>query len=198
MALSSGIRSDRMAALTGLLYRAEVRQALYQALLLLAVVAVGWWVVDNVADNLRRQNIASGFAFLDRTSGFDVSQTLIEYSSTSTYGRAFWVGLLNTLLVAGIGIAAATVLGFVIGIARLSSNWLVAKLAAAYVEVLRNLPLLLQLFFWYFAVLKSLPGPRQSHVLPGGRISTCADCICRRRCWSLASALSCLRWSLAF
>ena len=130
--------------------------------------AAGWWVVDNVADNLRRQNIASGFGFLGRTSGFDVSQSLISYSSTSTYGRAFWVGLLNTLLVAGIGIVAATVLGFVLGIARLSSNWLIAKLAAAYVEVVRNVPLLLQLFFWYFAVLKSLPGPRQSHVLPGG------------------------------
>src|SRR5215470_7739164 len=148
MALSSSIRSDRMAAVTAFLYRAEVRQALYQVLLLIAVVVAGWWVVNNVADNLRRQNIASGFAFLGRTSGFDVSQSLIEYSSTSTYGRAFWVGLLNTLLVAGIGIAAATVLGFVIGIARLSSNWLISRLAAAYVEVVRNIPLLLQLFFW--------------------------------------------------
>jgi general L-amino acid transport system permease protein len=168
MALSTGIRSRRAAAFTGFLYRPEVRQAVYQVLLVAAVAVAVWWVVNNVADNLRRQNIASGFAFLDRTSGFDVSQSLIEYSNTSTYRRAFFVGLLNTLLVAGLGIVAATVLGFAIGIARLSSNWLIAKLAAAYVEVVRNLPLLLQLFFWYFAVLKTLPGPRQSHALPGG------------------------------
>jgi general L-amino acid transport system permease protein len=167
MALSTDTRS-RPAALPGFLYRPEVRQALYQVLLLVGVAVAVWWVVNNVADNLRRQNIASGFAFLNRTSGFDVSQSLIEYSNTSTYRRAFFVGLLNTLLVAGIGIVGATVLGFVIGIARLSSNWLIAKLAGAYVEVVRNLPLLLQLFFWYFAVLKNLPGPRQSHALPGG------------------------------
>ncbi len=150
------------------LYRPEVRQVIYQVLLLLALGYLVYWVVNNVADNLRRQNIASGFDFLNRTSGFDVSQTLIPYSNTSTYGRAFWVGLLNTLLVAGLGIVFATVLGFVIGIARLSSNWLVARLAGAYVEIVRNLPLLLQLFFWYFAVLKTLPSPRQSYVLPGG------------------------------
>ena len=181
MALSGSIRSRRAAALTGFLYRPEVRQAAYQVLLLVAVALAAWWVVNNVADNLRRQNIASGFAFLGRTSGFDVSQTLIEYSNTSTYGRAFWVGLLNTLLVAGLGIVAATVIGFAIGIARLSSNWLIAKLAAAYVEVVRNVPLLLQLFFWYFAVLKNLPGPRQSHAFPAARFSTCAGSTCRRR-----------------
>src|SRR5262245_10633744 len=168
MAASTSIRPSRAAQLTGVLYRPEVRQAVYQLLLVAAIAFAAVWVVNNVADNLRRQNIASGFDFLGRTSGFDVSQTLIEYSSTSTYGRAFWVGLLNTLLVASIGIVAATVIGFVVGIARLSSNWLVARLATAYVEVIRNIPLLLQLFFWYFAVLKNLPAPRQSHVLPGG------------------------------
>lgn len=151
-----------------LLYRAEVRQVIYQVLLIVALVFIGWWLVNNVAENLRRQNIASGFDFLGRTSGFDISQSLIPYSNTSTYGRAFWVGLLNTLLVAGIGIFFATVLGFIIGIARLSSNWLIAKLAAIYVEVVRNLPLLLQLLFWYFAVLKNLPAPRQSVALVGG------------------------------
>jgi general L-amino acid transport system permease protein len=158
----------RRADLKGLIYRPEVRQIGYQVCLLALLVFAAVWVVDNVAANLRRQNIASGFDFLGRTSGFDIAQSLIEYSNLSTYGRAFWVGLLNTLLVAGLGIAAATALGFVVGIARLSSNWLVGKLAAAYVEVLRNVPLLLQLFFWYFAVLKSLPGPRQSYTLPGG------------------------------
>ncbi|MBX9590284.1 MAG: amino acid ABC transporter permease [Hyphomonadaceae bacterium] len=154
--------------LNGFLYRPEVRQAIYQVLLLAAAAYVAYWVVNNVADNLRRQNVASGFDFLGRTAGFDVSQSLIAYSNASTYGRAFWVGLLNTLLVAALGIVAATVLGFIVGIARLSSNWLVARLATAYVEIVRNLPLLLQLFFWYFAVLKNLPAPRQSHVLPGG------------------------------
>ena len=156
------------AELSGLLYRPEVRRVAFQVAALGAVAFVAYWVVNNVADNLRRQNIASGFDFLGRTSGFDVSQSLIEYSNLSTYGRAFWVGLLNTVLVAGLGIVAATLLGFVIGIARLSSNWLVARLATAYVEIVRNLPLLLQLFFWYFAVLKNLPAPRQSYALPGG------------------------------
>jgi general L-amino acid transport system permease protein len=167
MAISTGSLPSR-ATLTGYLYRPEVRQVAYQAMLLAALVFVVWWVVDNVADNLRRQNIASGFGFLGRTAGFDVSQSLIEYSNASTYGRAFWVGLLNTLLVAVLGIVAATVIGFVVGIGRLSSNWLIARLAGAYVEAVRNVPLLLQLFFWYFAVLKNLPSPRQSHVLPGG------------------------------
>jgi general L-amino acid transport system permease protein len=150
------------------IYSPEVRRVTYQVVLLALLAFAAVWVVDNVAENLRRQNIASGFEFLGRTSGFDISQTLIEYSNLSTYGRAFWVGLLNTLLVAALGIVAATVLGFVIGIARLSSNWLIARLATVYVEVLRNIPLLLQLFFWYFGVLKGLPGPRQSYVLPGG------------------------------
>jgi general L-amino acid transport system permease protein len=154
--------------LSAFLYRPEVRQAIYQVLLLVIVAYGAYWVINNVADNLRRRNIASGFDFLDSTAGFDVSQTLIAYSNTSTYGRAFWVGLLNTLLVSALGIVLATVLGFVVGIARLSSNWLVGRLATAYVEIVRNLPLLLQLFFWYFAVLKTLPAPRQSHVLPGG------------------------------
>lgn len=151
-----------------LLYRPEVRQVIYQVLLVAGLVFVGWWVINNVSENLRRQNIASGFDFLDRTSGFDISQSLIEYSNVSSYGRAFWAGLLNTLIVAALGIVLATILGFLIGIARLSSNWVVARLATVYVETIRNLPLLLQLMFWYFAVLKNLPAPRQSVEVPGG------------------------------
>lgn len=151
-----------------LLYRSEFRQVIYQVLLLAGLVFVGWWVVNNVAENLQRQNIASGFDFLGRTSGFDISQRLISYSNVSTYGRAFWVGLLNTLLVAAIGIFFATIIGFVIGIARLSTNWLIARLATVYVEIVRNVPLLLQLLFWYVAVLKNLPPPRQSVPLTGG------------------------------
>jgi len=161
-------RPGRANGLAGLLYRPEVRRVVYQVLILGAVAFAAWWVVDNVAANLRRQGIVAGLDFLGETAGFDISQSLIAYSNLSTYGRAFWVGLLNTLLVAVLGIVAATVIGFVIGIARLSSNWLVARLAGAYVEIARNLPLLLQLFFWYAAVLQTLPSPRQSYVLPLG------------------------------
>jgi general L-amino acid transport system permease protein len=151
-----------------LLYRPEFRQAIYQIVLTVGLIFAFWTIASNVADNLARQNIASGFGFWNRTSGFDISQSLIAYSNQSTYGQAFWAGLLNTLLVAAIGIVFATILGFLVGIGRLSSNWLIARICGAYVEILRNLPLLLQLFFWYFAVLKNLPGPRQSLSLPLG------------------------------
>jgi len=133
----------------------------------LGLLAYG--AVNNAADNLARAKIATGFGFLNVTAGFDISQTLIEYSpQTSTNGRAFVVGVLNTLLVAGLGIVGATVLGFAIGIARLSTNFLVERLATAYVELIRNVPLLLQLLFWYNAVLKALPETAASIVLPGG------------------------------
>jgi general L-amino acid transport system permease protein len=153
---------------TALIYNPKVRGIAYQALLCALIVFLAWGAISNAIDNLARAKIASGFGFWDNTAGFDISQTLIEYSTTSTYGRAFWVGLLNTLLVAALGIVFATVLGFVIGIARLSTNWLVARLAAVYVELIRNLPLLLQLLFWYNAVLKVLPELRDSLILPGG------------------------------
>jgi general L-amino acid transport system permease protein len=151
-----------------LLYRPEFRQAVYQILLVAGLIFGFWVIITNVTDNLARQNIASGFGFWDRTAGFDISQSLIEYTNQSTYGQAFWAGLMNTLLVAGIGLVFATVLGFLVGIGRLSSNWLIARICGAYVEILRNVPLLLQLLFWYFAVLKNLPGPRQSIPLPAG------------------------------
>ena len=140
----------------------KIRGLVYQ-LVLLAVVA--WLVFDfamNARANLRAQNIASGFGFLGHSSGFGINQTLVPYNEGDTYGRVFVVGLLNTLLVAGLGILFATPLGFVIGIARLSRNWLIARLGTAYVETIRNLPLLFQILFWYLAVLGSLPPPRQS------------------------------------
>jgi general L-amino acid transport system permease protein len=152
------------------LYRAEVRQVVYQVLLVVALAALFWMIVSNTAANLQKQNVASGFGFLDRTAGFDISQTFIDYENTSSYGRAFLVGLVNTVVVAGIGIVLATLLGFIAGIARLSSNWLIAKIAAVYVEVARNVPLLLQLFVWYFAVLQNLPGPRQSYSVLGASV----------------------------
>jgi general L-amino acid transport system permease protein len=140
-----------------------------QAVLVITTGALAYEAFRNAADNLARENIAFGFGFWNNTAGFDISQTLIAYSpSSSTFGRAFWVGLLNTLLVAGIGIVFASVLGFAIGIARLSRNWLLARLAGCYVELIRNVPLLLQLLFWYNAVLKALPGLRDSVMLPGG------------------------------
>jgi general L-amino acid transport system permease protein len=167
MAVTVERPGNRSGGAGNFLYRAEVRQVLYQVLLVLALAALFWMIVNNTATNLRNQNIASGFGFLDYTAGFDISQTLIEYRNTSSYGRAFLVGLVNTVVVASIGIVLATGLGFIVGIARLSSNWLIAKISAVYVEVARNVPLLLQLFFWYFAVLRNLPGPRQSHSILG-------------------------------
>jgi general L-amino acid transport system permease protein len=144
----------------------RVRSIAYQVALCAVVALLVYGATSNAIENLARAHIASGFGFWNQTAGFDISQTLIEYSArASTYGRAFWVGLLNTLLVAGIGIVFATILGFAIGISRLSSNWLLAKFASGYVEIIRNLPLLLQLLFWYNAVLKALPDIRESIVL---------------------------------
>jgi general L-amino acid transport system permease protein len=151
-----------------LLYRPEVRQVLFQIILVVAIAALFWMIISNTAANLKRQNIASGFGFWNTTSGFDISQSLISYSNTSTYGRAFWVGLTNTLLVAVIGVFFATIVGFTMGIARLSTNWLIARLATVYVEIIRNIPLLLQLFVWYFMILNMLPPPRRSLELFGG------------------------------
>jgi general L-amino acid transport system permease protein len=146
----------------------RIRSIALQVALCAVIGFLVYSAVMNAAENLARANIASGFGFWNTTAGFDISQTLISYTHTSTFGRAFWVGLLNTLLVAGIGIVLTTVLGFIVGIARLSRNWLVARIAGGYVEVIRNLPLLLQLLFWYNAVLKLLPELRNSIVLPGG------------------------------
>jgi general L-amino acid transport system permease protein len=154
------------------LYRdPRLRGLLLQALLCAAIGLLAYGAIHNAAENLARANIASGFGFLNVVAGFDISQTLIDYSSqASTYGRAFLVGLFNTLLVAGIGIAFATVVGFTVGIARLSKNFVVERLATAYVESIRNVPLLLQLLFWYNAVLKALPEIAASLVMPGGFI----------------------------
>jgi general L-amino acid transport system permease protein len=124
-----------------------------------------WLAFDitiNAQDNLRAQHIASGFGFLSGTAGFSVNQALIRYSEADSYLRVFEVGLLNTLLVSIIGIVFATVIGFAVALGRLSPNWLLARLSGGYVEVIRNLPLLFQLLFWYLAVLAALPIPRQS------------------------------------
>lgn len=140
----------------------RIRSVVAQALVLGLAIAALAWLVHNVATNLERQGIASGFGFFQRVAGFDIIQHLIPYDEQSTYGRAFVVALLNTLLVATLGVLGATLLGFLLGVARLSPNWLVSRLALVYVEALRNVPLLLQLFFWYFAVLRNLPSARDS------------------------------------
>jgi len=144
------------------------RAVVLQALVVVLLVALLLAIIHNASINLAKQNIASGFGFLNRTAGFDISQHLIAYKNTDTYARAFWVGLCNTLLVAALGILFATAFGFLLGIARLSSNWLVAKLALVYVEVVRNVPLLLWLFVIYFGVLLRLPSVAESWNLPGG------------------------------
>ena len=147
--------------------RPKIRAVFYQLVLLAALLWLGFEFALNAKANLDAQKITSGFGFLDNTAGFGINQSLIPYNEADTYARVFFVGLLNTLLVAAIGIVLATILGFVVGLARLSPNWLVARLAGGYVELIRNLPLLFQLLFWYLAVLGTLPGPRQSISLFG-------------------------------
>ena len=144
------------------LYNPQIRGLFWQAALIIIVGFLGYEAVINAATNMRARGIPTDFSFWDRVASFDINLTLVSYSATSSYGRAFLVGLLNTLLVAVIGVVLATFLGFFIGIARLSKNFVVAKLASFYVEIMRNTPLLLQLLFIYNAVLKPLPNPRDS------------------------------------
>jgi general L-amino acid transport system permease protein len=138
-----------------------------QVVFVIALIWIGYEIAANARANLETQHITSGFGFLKNTAGFDVSQNLIPYSGSDSYIRVFLVGLLNTLLVSLIGIFFATLIGFIVALGRLSPNWLVSRLAGAYVEGIRNLPLLFQILFWYLAVLAALPGPRQSISLFG-------------------------------
>jgi general L-amino acid transport system permease protein len=140
----------------------RVRGRIYQTLLLACVAALAWGAIYNAVTKMQARGMPMGFGFWNEVAGFDINLHLISYTNLSTYGRAFWVGLLNTLLIAVICIPLATLLGFAIGVARLSPNWLLSRLALVYTSILRNIPLLLLLLFWYNAVLKSLPGPRQS------------------------------------
>lgn len=151
---------------SSLIYDPRIRSIFYQVITALSVFLFIFWIVDNTAANLARSNTASGFGFLKGRSGFDLGQMLIDYSSDSTYGRALVVGLLNTMLVAITGIITATIIGFIVGIGRLSHNWLIAKISLVYVEFFRNIPPLLVIFFWYVGVLALLPQPRESFHLP--------------------------------
>jgi general L-amino acid transport system permease protein len=147
-------------------YDPKIRGVFFQAVLFVAVVAFLGWIAANTVANLHRAHIASGFGFLNSRAGFDVSNALIPYSSDSTMGRALLVGLLNTLLVSATGIVTATAVGFLIGIGRLARNWLVRQICTVYIEVFRNIPPLLVIFFWYLGVLSVLPLPRNSIRLP--------------------------------
>ena len=133
-----------------------------QILFVAALAWIAYEIVANARANLQAQRITAGFGFLANTAGFDVNQSLISYSGSDTYTRVFLVGLLNTLLVSVIGIFFATVIGFLVALGRLSPNWLLSRIAGGYVELVRNLPLLFQILFWYLAVLAALPNPRQS------------------------------------
>ena len=161
-------RGVRRASRSSLFYDPKFRGLVVQAILAVGLIAFLYWIFENARDNLERAGIASGFDFLWARAGFAISQSLISYSAEDSYARAFLVGLLNTLLVAFLGIVLASALGFAIGIARLSRNWLIGGIAAIYVETLRNVPVLLQLLFWYKAVLAVLPGPKQAIALPAG------------------------------
>ncbi|WP_407315147.1 amino acid ABC transporter permease [Pseudomonas sp. nanlin1] len=141
----------------------RVRAWLFQIITVVAVVSLGWFLFDNTQTNLQHRGITSGFDFLERSAGFGIAQHLIDYTEADSYARVFLIGLLNTLLVSFIGIVLATILGFIIGVARLSQNWMVSKMATVYIEVFRNIPPLLQILFWYFAVFLTLPGPRAAH-----------------------------------
>ena len=138
-----------------------------QILFVAAVIWIGYEIVENARANLQAQRIASGFGFMSNTAGFAVSQALIPYSESDTYSRVFVVGLLNTLLVSVVGIVIATVIGVAVALGRLSPNWLLSRISGGYVELVRNLPLLFQILFWYLAVLATLPSPRQSISLFG-------------------------------
>lgn len=128
---------------------------------------IGYEIVSNARANLENQHIAAGFGFLRNNAGFDVNQTLISYTGSDTFLRVFVVGLLNTLVVSVVGIVFATVIGFIVALCRLSPNWLLSRVGEIYVEIIRNLPVLFQILFWYLAVLAALPNPRQSISLLG-------------------------------
>ncbi len=138
------------------------RSVIYQMAALGMIALLGYYLLTNILANLERQSIATGFGFLEKESSFEIGESLISYSAADSYARALWVGVLNTLKVSFVGILMTVTLGTFIGVARLSSNWLVSKLAAVYTEVLQDIPILLQLFFWYAIFYELLPSPREA------------------------------------
>ena len=140
----------------------KYRAIFFQIILLLGLGFFLYTIVENTLANMHARGISTGFAFMKEKAGFDILMSLIPFDSDSTYGRTFIVGVLNTLLVTGLGIIFSTILGFIVGVARLSNNWLIKKIATIYIEIFRNIPLLLQIMFWYFVVLRAMPSARNS------------------------------------
>ncbi len=176
----------------------RLRRWSVQGLLLLAVAGACWLLWRNTAVNMASRGMSLSFAFLDNPAGFAVSQHLLPYQESDSYARVFVVGLLNTLLVSALAIVAATILGTIVGVLRVSRNWLMRQLAAVYVELFRNVPLLLQLFFWYFAVLAVLPAPRASTLRWGCEEAGCLAALSNRGL-VLAAPLwqAALQWAVA-
>ena len=162
MAVQYGGRPARGAARRLSWNDRTVRAVTYQVVVVVLVVAGLWYFIDNTLENLARLGLASGFGFMNKEAAFPIGESLIEYTPADTYGRALLVGIVNTLYVSAIGVVLATVIGTVIGILRLSQNWLINRLASGYVELMRNTPLLLQLFFWYMIFLEVMPVARQA------------------------------------
>ncbi|MFO7707703.1 MAG: ABC transporter permease subunit [Desulfobacterales bacterium] len=138
------------------------RSVFYQTATMGLLALVAWYLVSNTLANLEKQSISTGFDFLQKEAAFEIGESPVRYSAADTYARALWVGVLNTLKVALVGIVLTIVLGTLLGIARMSSNWLISRAAAAYIEVMQNIPILLQLFFWYAIFYESLPPPREA------------------------------------
>lgn len=146
----------------------KTRGIIYQIVTALLVAFIGYYLISNVQENMAKQSIASGFDFLEKEAAFEIGETSIQYSAADTYGRALVVGVLNTLKISLVGMVLTTILGTFLGICTLSSNWLVSKLGTAYVELFQNVPVLLQLFFFYALFYEAFPGPRQAlHPIPG-------------------------------
>ena len=150
-----------------LLRNQKVRGILFQVLTIIGLVAFLWYIGQNTVHNIEQRGIRTGFGFLSGTAGFGIDESPISFSEGDTYARVFLVGLLNTLIIGAVGIVFATILGLIIGVLRLSRNWLIKKLSAAYIDIFRNIPILLQILFWYNVVLSALPSPKRSIELFG-------------------------------
>ncbi|MBF0468149.1 MAG: ABC transporter permease subunit, partial [Desulfamplus sp.] len=149
---------------------ATFRSTVYQIAAISIVALTAYYLFTNTTSNLAKQSIATGFGFLSRESSFEIGESMISFSSSDTYLKALAVGALNTVKVSFIGIILTVALGIIVGIARLSTNWLVSRIAAVYIEVLQDIPVLLQLFFWYTIFNNVMPSPRQAMVPFNGMV----------------------------
>ena len=170
--ISSTAETELLPSKVPFLRDPEKRAILFQIAALLLVACVSYYLYSNTQANLERQSIATGFGFLEKEASFEIGESVIEYSASDSYADALLVGALNTVKVSFIGIILTIVLGTLVGVARLSSNWLVSKIAAGYIEVMQNIPILLQLFFWYAIFYESFPSPRQA-LNPFGGVFLC-------------------------